>query len=139
VTSTDSKAELYSAYVELTTETNSGERKRMQWVIFPPLPPRLAPGDSPTSDHLCYFTREQDRANHRAVWRYVVDTQDSFKDQLARTMRIYQDAGWTPSEVITCEVHPTELADIIKSPKTPYRILQRLQKVARALYKIDIS
>lgn len=132
------RAELYAAYIEMTVTTGSGHRRRLQYIVLPQLPARLAPGNSPTSESLCYFTREQDRADQRSVWQYRVDD-----GRLSRTLptkiQSYLDAGWAIAPVVVCEIHPTELAQIITERKTPYRIMNRLKKVAKAMYRIDIS
>ena len=133
-------AHLFAAYIEIVNESGPN-RARKQWVILPQLPARLAPGDAPITACLSWFEREQRSASHRAVWRYHLDTSGTFRRSLADTVSFRTAQGWTMTlpEMITCEVHPTELAQILQEKKTPYRILQRLQKVSRSMYRIDIT
>jgi hypothetical protein len=141
--SANEQAHLFAAYVELTHMSGDDEvavrRRRRQWVILPQMPARLAPGDSPITGCLTYFEREQRDEKHRAVWEFQQDTSGSFTQTLSRTIDAYQEAGWKVSPVVTCEIHPTELAQILKDRKTPYRILNRLRKVAKGLHRLDIS
>lgn len=131
---------LFAAYVEMVEESGPN-RRRKQWVVLPQMPARLAPGDSPITPYLSWFEREQRSSSHRAVWSYHVDASGLFRRSLSETIEMKMASGWTLTlpEMITCEVHPTELAQILKEKKTPYRILQRLQKVSRSMYRIDIS
>jgi hypothetical protein len=135
---TQQNAELFGTYVEVVLQ-DGDHRRRRQWVILPQMPARLAPGDSPITSHLVWFEREQRNATHRAIWHYHKDTDSQFKRELGRHLQRYERAAWEVSPLITCEIHPTELAQILKERKTPYRILQRLQKVARSMYRLDIS
>lgn len=137
--SQDQPAELFATYIEICDDSRTEHRKRKQWIILPQMPARLAPGDSPTSNHLVWFEREQRRSSHRAVWNFREDTDGMLKRHLDDTVKLYVADGWKLSPVITCEVHPTELAEILKNRKTPYRILSRLQKVARSMHRLDIS
>lgn len=66
-------ARLYAAYVEITKDTASGDRKRKQWLILPPLPAPLAPEGYPTQPYMLYFHREQESKNNRVAWRHEFD------------------------------------------------------------------
>jgi hypothetical protein len=136
-------AELFAAYVEVTMRTAADHRRRRQWVILPPLPARLAPGDSPISGYLSWFERTQQTASHRAMWQYHTDGSGNFKRSLQRDLGLYEADGWSltipDGGILTCEIHPTELAQILVERKTPYRLLNRLQKVARSMHGLDIS
>jgi hypothetical protein len=133
-------AHLFAAYLELVAD-DGVNRRRKQWVVLPQMPARLAPGDSPITPHLSWFQREQRNSKHRAMWSYHVDTDGRFKQNLADVVSFNLAGGWEMSlpEMLTCEIHPTELAQILKERRTPYRILQRLQKVSRSKYRIDIT
>jgi hypothetical protein len=139
VADTQVPCELFAAYVEAVDESDPAHRRRRQWVILPPLPARLAPGDAPATDYLVWFERQQRNAKHRAVWQYRRDVSKMFKRNLHDELEALSLRGFTVSEVMTCEIHPTELAQILKEPKTPYRILDRFKKVARSMYRLDIS
>lgn len=137
----NSQANLFAAYVEVTYQPagqDSYYRRRVQWVILPQMPARLAPGDSPITSTFSYFKREQNNTKHRAVWRFNSESA-VLRRELPRQMNAYSDAGWTVSPVVTCEIHPTELAEILKEKKTPYRLLNRLKKVASGMHRLDIS
>ena len=132
-------AELFAAYLEVVDESDAAHRRRRQWIILPQMPARLAPGDSPITDSFSWFEREQRNAKHRAVWSYKQDTDGLFRRNLPGVITTYTEAGWTASPMITCEIHPTELAQILKEKKTPYRIMARLAKVAKGMHRLDIS
>ena len=136
--------ELYAAYfeaVDLRTDIETGvtkRGKREQWVILPPLPERLCPGDTPATEYMTLFHREQRRPDHRAVWQFRrIDS--TFKGLLAGRLEFLASIGWELGPVITCEVDPSEMAQILREKKTPYRVLQRLQKVAKTMYGRDIT
>jgi hypothetical protein len=137
-TQSQEPAQLYAAYIELVNE-DGPNRRRKQWIVLPQLPARLAPGDSPIVGHMTWFERAQRNASHRAVWQFHADVSGQFKENLASTVLLHQDTGWVASPMITCEIHPTELAQVLRDRRTPYRIMARLQKVARSMYRLDIS
>lgn len=132
-------AELYVMYLELIRPLSDGtDRARLQYIVFPQMPARLAPGNSPTSENFVYFTRNQDSASRRTIWQYKHDD-GTLQRKLPKMITAYEEAGWQPSPVVVCEIHPTELAQILTERKTPYRIMNRLNRVAKAMYRIDIS
>jgi hypothetical protein len=133
-------AHLFAAYLEIVDESGPN-RRRKQWIMLPQMPARLAPGDSPITSHLTWFEREQRSPSHRSVWAMHVDVSGMFRRNLADTVEMKLADGWkmTLPQIITCEVHPTELAQILQDRKTPYRIKERLEKVARSMYRIDVS
>jgi hypothetical protein len=137
--SQDPPAELFATYLEIYDDSQPEHRRRRQWVILPQLPARLAPGDSPVTNHLVWFEREQRSSKHRAVWNFHEDTSGLLKRNLEDIVAMRATDGWKVSPMITCEIHPTELGQILKDRKTPYRILSRLQKVARSMHRLDIS
>jgi hypothetical protein len=139
-TAAQDPAHLFAAYLELVNDDGTN-RRRKQWVMLPQMPARLAPGDSPITNHKSWFEREQRNAAHRAVWRFHQDRSGNFAGDLARTVESRLEDGWslTLPQVLTCEIHPTELAEILAQQRTPYRVLHRLQKVSRSMYRIDIS
>lgn len=132
-------SELFAAYIQMTKKLDSERTRREQYIIFPQMPARLAPGDCPVTNHFVWFHRVQNSLSHRAVWKFNRDVGGGFKEGLSYRVKMLADDDWEISPMITCEVHPTELAAILKEPKTPYRIMKRLEKVARGMHGLDIS
>lgn len=133
------RAELYAMYVQAVNEDPDSAHPRTQWVVFPQMPARLAPGDSPVTSTLCWFERMQRHSKHRSPWRFHMDNGGQLKERLPDQIRQHEAVGWTIGPVVTCELHPTELAAILRERRTPYRVLSRLTKVARSLHRLDIS
>lgn len=130
-------ARLFAAYIEITRDKASGDRQRVQYLIFPPLPADLAPNGVGQMDML-YFHREQQSKTNRVAWKHQFDRTGTLVRWLRDRVQAYENAGWKVSPVITCEVHPAELARVIAEPKTPYKVLERIERVARAKYNLAI-
>jgi hypothetical protein len=132
---------LYAAYIEVTRplEDRDGDRQRRQWLVLPPLLPQYALDGQKPQLHISYFSRSQEHVKNRVAWRFFVDTEDIFPRDLAERVDRFVRLGYAASPLITCEVHHKELAELIASPKTPYRLLDRVQRVAKAKYGLAIS
>ena len=131
-------ARLYAAYIEITKDTASGDRRRKQWLILPPLPTELAPQGYAAQTAMLYFHREQESKNNRVAWKHDFDRSGSLARWMRERIDRYTAAGWQVSPVMTCEVHPLELARLIQEPKTPYKVLERIQRVAKAKHNLAI-
>lgn len=122
---------LFAMYVEMTRAGNNGERQRKQWLVVPPLP-------GGEHSHLSCWRRLQRQLKSRTVWKYYVDTDDSMERDFARALTNLERVGWKRSPLITIEIHPGELEQILADPKTPYRLLERVRRVAKAKHGIAI-
>lgn len=129
---------LWAAYVELVHGAGDG-RSRHQYIMFPPVSEQFRTGGAGPIEHPSYFHRKQDRMDHRAVWRIQHLTTQALLEQFVDRFNDLESRGWIASPVITCQVHPLEFEEIVLSGwRTPYRIISRMQRVARIKHNFTI-
>lgn len=146
---TASQSPLYALYIQATRQRNAhADVQRKQWIVFPPMPTeeaikRLLPGKAEMN---LMFTREQSAPTNRVKWRHEFIGVDLMKKELPLKLAVlerenlnYEPAfQWKISPPITAQVTFDELAELITDPKTPYDVLRRFEKVARAKHHIAI-
>lgn len=121
---------LWAAYLEMT-HGDGDSRSRVQWIILPP---------TAGIDHPAVFHRRQDRRTHKTTWRVKHLNTDPKVRELTMEIAEFERRGWAAKEVITCQVHPMEMADIVREGwKTPYRLITRFERVAEARYGFRIK
>lgn len=125
---------LWATYLEMY-RGDGANQKRKQWVILPPVPASIAPAGMRALETPSYFYRQQERKDHKSVWRVYHLSTDGHRKALLQSIDAAEDQGWTARPMVTCQVHPDEMRQIVETGwKTPYRILQRMDRVAQVLH-----
>lgn len=135
---TSKQPRLFAAYIEVARTTHTGDRQRKQWVVLPPLPADLAPEGVQATSYLWYFYREQKHQRNRVAWRWSTDGDGTLPRWLSERVVLDVARGYELAPVVTCEISAYELSELMKNRKTPYRILERLSKVAKAKHGFAI-
>lgn len=138
----------YAMYLQATRKhPGTGKTMRRQWVAFPPLDGWVAERAGVDPDpRMLKFWREQSAPENRVKWRHVFEMPDELDRKLTIELSNLENANannppesqWVISPVITAQVLPAELAKIVKEPETPYAVLRRFEKVAKAVHNIAI-
>lgn len=129
---------LWGAYLEMILG-DGDTRKRQQWIFAPPVPATVAPEGMRPVDHVVYWYRRQNNPEHKSVWVAThVSTPQKHQDLLA-SIRDAEAKKWVANPLVTCEVHPLEMKEIaLGGWKTPYRIINRVTRVAKHKYNYTI-
>ena len=133
-----STAPLWAAYLELVL--GDGEtRKRRQWIFIPPVPTSIALQYNmrPVS-HPSFYYREQDRMEHKSQWGHTMLSNGAMVTQLITGIDEAERRLWVAHPVITCEIDPTEMSEIQERWVTPYRLINRLTRVAKSKHNYAI-
>jgi hypothetical protein len=105
-------------------------RARHQWILLPPMLENMAPPGAPILSNPSFFHRKQETPDNKTVWAaHMLNAPHKYTAlhlEIAELERI----GWAPKPIITCEVHPEEMRDIAAEWKTPWKVLNRLIRVA---------
>jgi hypothetical protein len=130
----------YAAYLQATRRNQATNVLiRRQWIV---LPPTAAGGV------LLEFHREQLSPTSRPIWRHTFVDSDLYTRDLSeriaalttfnRQNMLEGDYAWTVSPIVTAQVTVPELKVLHETPSTPYKVLRRLEKVARDVHGFTI-
>jgi len=141
---------LYAMYLQATRKQSSGKMRRRQWIMLPPLTEHVLSelsGSKPAADErFLKFYREQSSPENRVKWRWEHVGHEiaevTFPSEIRRLLEQNRNYGvteqWQVSPVITAQITARELATLFETPQTPYVMLRRFDKVAKAKHNLAI-
>lgn len=127
---------LWAVYLQVTAPgENAGETRRKQWIFMPAFKGELLEPGEKNSNEPFYFYRDQETLLQRTTWRLHHGLNAGAVTSLVDTL---VEGEWTADPLITCEIHPREMAEITAEWRTPYRIITRLRRVSDATHRYSI-
>lgn len=125
---------LWAVYLQLlkVADDDPTEMQRHQYVFLPAFT-----GGRVDVSTFSYFTRHQEKLTQKTVWRYNRAGSQGI-DGVKATLQFLESEAWEASPVITCQVAPFELEQILADQKTPYRVLSRIRRVSDVTHRYTI-
>ena len=138
---------LYALYMQATRSV-AGTNSRKQWIVVPPAPVDLADRAKLPAAHRQFVLahRHQIRTEDRTTWKFERHDAESFDMLFANVVRsvrleyenLEPKLQWQISPMITAQMTVDEVLDMHRTPKTPWPVLKRFERVARKAHGISI-
>lgn len=125
---------LWAVYLQLlkASDDDADEMQRHQYVFLPSYS-----GGRVHVPTFSFFHRHQEKLTQKTVWRFNKTTPQGI-DGIRAAVSSLEEDSWVASPLITCQVAPFELEQILSDEKTPYRVLSRIRRVSDVTHRYTI-